>query len=172
MNSLAFQLSNLHITRTAKWIFGRPNSVSKLCGKNVSLMKKSPSKDIRQAGYRIQPRSVNPGRLPFVPICVTHRSALLRTAPNQKKRVESQAAYTREVADYQELTLMIRIPSLAPISNPVRIRQTLPTPVFLWSVSTGDEDAFNVADAAGAGDHGNHARIIWVILLLHAFKPA
>src|ERR1019366_5236894 len=41
---------------------------------------------------------------------------------------------------------------------------------LLWPVRAEDEDALNVARAAGAGDEGNHARKIRRVFLLQAGK--
>jgi hypothetical protein len=53
-----------------------------------------------------------------VPVCASDRAELLQSALKWEKRVVKDQADTREVAQYQELTLMIRIPSLAPSSLP------------------------------------------------------
>src|SRR5450432_4055441 len=67
-----------------------------------------------QNGNPINPGTIYLDLLAFVPICVSKGSALLQSALKQANRVESHPADNREVTQYQELTRMIRIPSLAP----------------------------------------------------------
>jgi len=54
-------------------------------------------------------------RLPaFVPVCANNGTQLLQSAQKSPNRVERHWAETREVTQYEELTMMIQIPSLAP----------------------------------------------------------
>ena len=62
-----------------------------------------------------QTQSFSLGRHAFVPVCASKRAGTLPSAPKWEKRAVQDLADTSEVAQYQELTLMIRIPSLAPI---------------------------------------------------------
>ena len=58
--------------------------------------------------------SVYRGLPAFVPVCASNGAQLLQSAQKSPNRVERHRAETREVTQYEELTRMIQIPSLAP----------------------------------------------------------
>jgi len=70
-----------------------------------------------------QTESFSLGRHAFVPICASMRAGTLQRAPKWEKRAVQDLADTSEVSHYQELTMMVRIPSLAPSCL---LRQTPP----------------------------------------------
>jgi hypothetical protein len=90
-------------------------------------------------------------RLPaFVPVCANNGTQLLQSAQKSPNRVERHWAETREVTQYEALTMMIQIPSLAPFfifcgrqrqhrKNPV------PTRVFCATFTVSGFSAFLVS---------------------------
>jgi hypothetical protein len=65
-------------------------------------------------GNRTNSGSVYRGLPAFVPVCASNGAELLQSALKSRNRVERHQAETREVTQYEELTTMIQIPSLAP----------------------------------------------------------
>jgi len=119
INSLASSPGNLHNTsrdqkRSPIVLIGVPN-----CGrKNLDSMTVPFSSDVRREmkGDRINPRRIHGYRPGFVPICASKDARVRQTSLDRQKALSRELAKSSEVTHNQQLTMMFRIPSLAPFN--------------------------------------------------------
>ena len=83
---------------------------------NLNRMTASISNGVRHElkAERINPKRIHACRPAFVPICASKDARVLQTSPNRQKALSCEQAKSSEVTQNQQLTVMIRIPSLAP----------------------------------------------------------